>query len=62
MQVAGAGYLVACFAALFAPPLAEVLLPGILVLPLVGELSWALWLLVKGVNEAKWQVRLSEGT
>jgi hypothetical protein len=62
MQVAGAGYLVACFAALFAPSLAEVLLPGILVLPLVGELSWALWLLVKGVNEANWQVRLSEGT
>lgn len=57
LQMAGAGYLVACTAALFAPALAAVLLPGILLLPLVGELSFCLWLLLKGVNRAQWQAR-----
>jgi hypothetical protein len=35
-------------------------LPGVPYLPLVGgiaELSLALWLLVVGVNEAKWRAR-----
>ena len=54
MQVAGAGYLVSCFAALFAPALADVLLPALLLLPFVGELSLCLWLLIKGVNTTKW--------
>ena len=49
----------ACWAALFAPVLADVLLPGILLLPLVGESAVCLWLLVKGVNVAKWQERVS---
>ncbi|AII53770.1 hypothetical protein N008_17535 [Hymenobacter sp. APR13] len=57
LQMAGAGYLVACTAALFAPALAAVLLPAILLLPLVGELSFCLWLLLKGVNRAQWQAR-----
>ena len=60
LQVGGGGYLVGCSAALFAPALAGVLLPGILVLPLVGELSLCLWLLVKGVDRAKWQERLRQ--
>ncbi|WP_223651695.1 DUF4386 domain-containing protein [Hymenobacter psoromatis] len=58
MQVAGACYLVACFAALFTPVLADVLLPAILLPPLVGELSLCLWLLLRGVNIAKWQARV----
>ena len=54
LQVAGASYLLACGAALFAPALAELLLPGILLLPLIGESSFCLWLLIKGVNVATW--------
>ncbi|MBC6699355.1 DUF4386 domain-containing protein [Hymenobacter sp. BT190] len=59
LQIAGGGYLVACTAALFAPALAAVLLPAILLLPLVGELALCLWLLLKGVNRPQWQVRVS---
>lgn len=59
MQVAGGSYLVACWAALFAPALADVLLPGILLPSLIGELSVCLWLLVKGVNVAQWQAQVS---
>jgi hypothetical protein len=59
MQVAGGCYLVGCFAALFAPALAGVLLPAILLPCLIGESSLCLWLLVKGVDTAKWQERLN---
>lgn len=59
LQVAGGSYLVACSAALFAPALADILLPAILLLPLIGESSFCLWLLIKGVNTAKWQERVS---
>ena len=59
LQVAGGSYLVACWAALFAPDLADQLLPGILLPPLVGELSVCLWLLVKGVNRAQWLAQVN---
>jgi hypothetical protein len=61
MQVAGASYLVSCWAALFAPALAAVLLPALLLLPFLGELSLALWLLLKGVNTAQWQYHAGQG-
>lgn len=63
MQLAGWSYLTACFAALFAPALADLITPAILIPPLIGETSLCLWLLVKGVNVAKWQerVRASDG-
>ena len=51
--------LVACCAALFNPALADMLLPVILLPPLVGELSFCLWLLLKGVNRAGWEARLA---
>lgn len=57
MQLAGLGYLIGCSAALFFPALADLILPGILVLPLIGESSFCLWLLIKGVDVAKWQAR-----
>lgn len=62
MQVAGGSYLVACSAALFAPALADALLPAALLPPFIGESSLCLWLLVKGVNCAKWneQVRRNQ--
>ncbi|WP_426058596.1 DUF4386 domain-containing protein [Hymenobacter sp. B1770] len=57
MQVAGGCYLVACSAALFAPVLAALLLPVILLPCLIGESSLCLWLLVKGVDSAKWHAQ-----
>ena len=61
MQLAGLSYLIACFAALFAPALADLITPAIFLAPLIGESSFCLWLLVKGVNIAKWKERISMG-
>ena len=61
MQVAGWSYLTACFAALFAPAFAGLIIPAILVPPLIGESSFCLWLLVKGVNIARWKEQVSIG-
>jgi hypothetical protein len=61
MQLAGLSYLTACFAALFAPTFADLISPAILVPPLIGESSFCLWLLVRGVNIAKWKERMSMG-
>lgn len=54
MQIAGAAYIVACISALFFPAFSKLISPAILVLPLIGEGSLCLWLLVKGVNLDKW--------
>ena len=59
MQIAGLSYLTACFAALLAPAFADLITPAILLPPLVGESSFCLWLLVKGVNIVKWQERVA---
>jgi hypothetical protein len=59
MQIAGLSYLTACFAALFAPAFADLITPAILLPPLIGESSFCLWLLVKGVNITKWNERVS---
>jgi hypothetical protein len=61
MQIAGLSYLIACFAALFAPSFADLIIPAILIPPLIGESSFCLWLLVKGVNVAKWKERVHMG-
>jgi hypothetical protein len=57
MQIAGGCYLVSCFAELFAPAVADLLTPAILLPPLLGELSYCLWLLIKGVDLGKWNER-----
>ena len=54
MQIAGLSYLIACFAALFAPALSDLMTPAILLPPLIGESSFCLWLLIKGVDAGKW--------
>ena len=54
---AGLSYLINSFALLLAPSLAASIFPGILVPALVGELSFALWLIVRGVNMAQWKER-----
>jgi hypothetical protein len=57
MQIAGACYLMNSFALLLYPPLANRLLPAILIPALVGEASLCLWLIVRGVNVEKWNRR-----
>jgi hypothetical protein len=59
MQLAGVSYLIACFSALFAPELSDRISPAILLPALMGESSFSLWLLIKGVNIAKWRERLA---
>lgn len=61
MQLAGLCYLIGCFAALFAPAFADLIIPAILIPPLIGESSYCLWLLVRGVNIEKWKERVSAG-
>jgi hypothetical protein len=61
MQVAGACYLTNSFALLLAPKSAAMMFPWILLPCLVAELSLALWLLVKGVDQAKWDERVRAG-
>jgi hypothetical protein len=57
MQIAGVCYLVNSFALILAPGLADSLFPFILLPPFIAELSFCLWLLVKGVNIPEWEKR-----
>ncbi|HEX7794968.1 MAG TPA: DUF4386 domain-containing protein, partial [Vicinamibacterales bacterium] len=59
MQIAGACYITNSFAVIAWPSLGAKLFPFILLPPFVAELSMALWLLVKGVDVAKWKARSS---
>ncbi|WP_255913439.1 DUF4386 domain-containing protein [Tahibacter harae] len=60
LQAAGLSYLVACTTALLLPALANALLPGILLPVLVGEASFCLWLLIKGVDVVQWKARAGQ--
>ena len=55
--MAGVCYLVNSVAMLLSPSLAEKLVPAILLPAFVGELGTALWLVVKGLDTAKWEER-----
>jgi hypothetical protein len=59
MQVAGLCYLTNSFALLLAPKVESALFPFILVPCFIGEMSLCLWLIVKGVNLAKWERQAS---
>jgi hypothetical protein len=48
--VAGLSYLTNSFALLLAPSIAALIFPGVLIPAFVGELSFCLWLIVKGVD------------
>lgn len=54
---AGLSYLANSFAALLAPALASLIFPAVLVPAFVGELSFCLWLIVKGVDVTQWKLR-----
>jgi uncharacterized protein DUF4386 len=60
MTIAGLSYLTNSFTLILAPTYAGTISP-ILVLALIGELSFCLWLIVKGVNVPKWQHQASMG-
>ena len=60
MMGTGTSYLIACSAALFAPALHASISPGILLPVLVGETSFCLWLLIKGVDVGQWKQRQAE--
>jgi hypothetical protein len=55
MAIAGVCYLTLSTAQLLSPRLASMLFPLILVPALIGELSFAVWLTVKGVNVPRWK-------
>jgi len=59
LQLAGACYLINSVSLLLAPDIAGVLFPAILVPSFVAEMSFALWLLIKGVNVAEWRNSVS---
>ena len=54
LMLGGTGYLVNSFALFLAPTLAALLFPWVLLPSLIAELSTALWLLFKGVDERRW--------
>ena len=55
LQVAGVCYLTNSFAMLLAPSVANALFPFVLMPCLVAELALALWMVVKGVDVARWK-------
>jgi hypothetical protein len=57
LVLAGIGYFAQSYGTFVAPGLTDVLSTVVLVLAIPGELVFALWLIVKGVDEEKWQAR-----
>ena len=57
MQVAGLSYLLDSFALIVAPSVASAMFPAILLPPFVAELSLCLWMIIKGVDTAKWKLK-----
>jgi hypothetical protein len=55
MILAGLCYLTNSFALFVAPGVASTLYPFILLPCFIGELAFALWLLVMGVNGERWR-------
>jgi hypothetical protein len=54
MQIAGICYLTNSICLLLLPNIASIIVPAILVPCFIGELSFCLWLIIKGVNVQKW--------
>jgi hypothetical protein len=62
MQIAGVCYITNSFAQLIVPNSAGALLPAILLPCFIAELSFCLWLLVKGINAVKWEAKMKYNT
>ena len=61
LMIASLSYLTNSFALFLAPTFASTIFP-ILVLAFIGEASFCLWLIVKGVNVPKWEAQASRVT
>ena len=59
IQIAGLCYLTNSFLLLLSPKFAQIIFPIILIPAFIGELSFCLWLIVKGVNVPKWNKRVN---
>jgi len=59
VAIAGFAFLTNSFALFLSPPVGNALNPYLLALDGIGEISLTLWLLVAGVNAAKWEERVS---
>jgi hypothetical protein len=59
--LAGVSYLINSFTQLLAPTLAVKMFPAIVLPAFIGELGTCLWLIVKGLNVAKWDERVKMG-
>jgi hypothetical protein len=59
IQIAGVAYVINSVALFVAPALQSSIFPAILLPAFIAETSLCLWLLVKGVNVAKWQAMTS---
>jgi Domain of unknown function (DUF4386) len=59
--MAGISYLINSFSQLLFPALATRMFPAIVLPAFIGELATCVWLLVKGLNVAKWNERLRMG-
>ncbi len=55
MQIGGVCYLINSFTLIISPSIADKLFPVILLPPFVGELSFCLWLIFKGVKISVWE-------
>ena len=54
MQIGGLCYLINSFALILAPEVADILFPAIMLPSFIAELSFCMWLIVKGVNIPRW--------
>ena len=61
LAIAGLCYVTDSFALFVAPAFAAMVSPAILVPGFIGESVLCLWLIVKGVNAAKWKQQASVG-
>jgi hypothetical protein len=59
--MAGVSYLINSFAQLLFPALAEKMFPAIVLPAFIGELGTCVWLMVKGLDAAKWDERVRVG-
>jgi hypothetical protein len=59
MQITGLCYLTDSFALILSPAFANRLFPAIVLPAFVGEVSFCLWLLLKGVDVQRWKEQAS---
>lgn len=60
LVLAGVGYFAQSYGTIVAPGATDLLMNVVLVLAIPGELVFALWLIMKGVDEDKWYQRARE--